>query len=123
MYIFFTILCLLLLAFNLDWIPGRPWDNHYVVIWTWNKFRLIRIMPQDSFALVDDQAIYLYLDNVNNQNTYIPAIQFNTGLRKQIIHYQYLLDWMEDPPVVKPYPKDLKEETDILNHVTKNLDI
>lgn len=123
MYILFTILCLLLLAFNLDWIPGRPWDNHYVVIWTWGSFHLIRILPQDAFVLVDGQAVYLYLDTIQNQNTYIPAIQFNTGLKKHIIHYQYLLDWIQEPPIVMPYPKELMEEIDILNHVRKQLQV
>lgn len=121
MYWFFSILCFLLLAFNLDWIPGRPWDNHYAAIWTWERFRLVRIMPQDTFVLVDDKAVYVYLDTDHNQSTYIAAVQFNTGLRAEILHYRYLLDWIQDPPVVRPYPKELTDETQILNHLSKKL--
>lgn len=121
MYVFFCILCLMFLAFNLEVIPGRPLHGHYVLIWKWNEFTLIRILPQDVFVLVDKDLLYRYC-STTSKNTYIPAIRLDTRVQKNILHYRYLLDWIKKPPVLKSYPLVLKNEIEILNHVSQNLE-
>lgn len=108
------------LAFNLELIPGRPWHGHYILLWKWNEFTLIRILPQDFFVLVDKDLLYRYL-NTTSKDTYIPAIRLDTQLQKDILHYRYLLDWIKEPPVVKPYPPKLTNDIEILNYVTQTL--
>lgn len=120
MYFAFAILCLLLLLFNLEPVPGRPADHHYVTIWTHNEFRLVHILPSDWYVLIDQSVLYLYF-KTDSLDTYIPAIRLDTQREQEILHYRYLLDWMRESPVVIAYPKNLKSVTDILNHVTTSL--
>lgn len=120
MYLFFGILCMMLLAFNLELIPGRPWHGHYVLIWKWNEFTLVRIFPQNTYFLVDKDLIYRY-EITSSKNTYIPAICLNTKVEREILHYRYLLEWIKEPPVLKSYPPDLSDQVEILNHVSKSL--
>lgn len=120
MYWIFLMLGLLLLLFNLEPIPGRPSNNHYVLIWVWQDFRLIRIIPQDWYVLVDGDHLYLYTD-VDSLDTYISAIRLDTYREHQIFHYRYLLDWIREQPVVKPYPSHLQDVVAILNHITSTL--
>lgn len=108
------------LAFNLEIVPGRPRHGHYVVIWRWNEFTLIRILPRDAFVLVDENLIYRYMPTTS-RDTYIPAVRLDTHVRTEILHYRYLLDWIKRAPVVKAYPPDLSNEVEILNHVSENL--
>lgn len=116
MYWMFIIISLLLLGFNLEWVLGRPYDNRYVLIWQWNQFRLIRIMPKNSFILVDGDKVYKYFRR-NNRKTYIPAIQMDNGMKVDILHHKYLLDWVINPPVLRKYPPHLKTDMEILNFV------
>lgn len=119
---FLVLSILLLLAFNVDWIPGRPWNHHYVLIWTSGFFHLLKIMPQEAYVLVDGKALYRYMDTVHNEETYIPAIHLGQGVRQKIFHYQHLEKWhLDHPPIVQPYPKKLKTEVEILNYVSSNL--
>ena len=120
MYVFFCILCLMFLAFNLEFIPGRPWHGHYVLLWKWNEFTLIRILPRDVFVLVDKDLIYRYWTTMS-KNTYIPAIRLDTQVEISILHYRYLLDWIKEPPVLKSYPPELSNEIEILNYVSRTL--
>lgn len=120
MYLAFAILCLLLLLFNLEPVPGRPADNHYVMIWTFKEYRLVKIMPSNWYVLVDEDVLYMYL-NTDSLDTYIPAIRLDSQHEVQILHYQYLLEWIKDSPVVMAYPKSLKDVADILNHITSSL--
>lgn len=120
MYWIFVILGLLLLLFNLEPIPGRPSHNHYVLVWVWNNFHLIRIVPQDWYVLVDAGVVYQYTD-MDSVDTYIAAVRLDTHREHHIFHYRYLLDWIKQPPVVKPYPPDLQDVVAILNHVTSTL--
>lgn len=120
MYLFFGILCLMLLAINLEPVPGRPWHGHYVLMWKWNEFTLIRIFPQDVFVLVDKDLIYRY-ETTSSKNTYIPAVCINTKVERDILHYRYLLEWIKEPPVVKAYPPDLSDDVGILNYMSKIL--
>lgn len=120
MYLFFTIICLMFLAFNLNFLPGRPWHSRYVLLWKWGEYTLVRIFPQGIFVLVDHDMIYRYL-NTNSHDTYIEAVRMDTQTRIDILHYQYLLDWIKEPPMVKPYPSELIDEIDILNWISQNL--
>ncbi|GBO12063.1 hypothetical protein AVEN_37913-1 [Araneus ventricosus] len=120
MYLAFAILCLLLLLFNLEPVPGRPADNHYVMNWTFKEYRLVKIMPSNWYVLVDEDVLYMYL-NTDSLDTYIPAIRLDSHHEVQILHYQYLLEWIKDSPVVMAYPKSLKDMADILNHITSSL--
>lgn len=122
MYFAFAILCLLLLLFNLEPVPGRPADDHYVMIWTYNDYRLIHILPGNWYVLIDQDILYLYF-KTNSLETYIPAIRLDSQRETEIFHYQYLLEWIKQSPVVRAYPKHLKSVTDILNHVTSSLDL
>lgn len=119
MYWFFSIVCLLFLAFNLEVIPGRPWHGRYTLIWKWNEYTLIRIFPQNIFVLVDGRIMYRYLGTL--RDTYIPAIRLDTHMQKEILHYSYLMDWIQEPPIVKAYPPNLRNEIEILNYVTQKL--
>ena len=120
MYLLFGILCLIFLAFNLEFVPGRPWHGHYVLIWKWNEFTLIRIFPLDVFVLIDKDLLYRYW-KTSSKNTYIPAIRLDTHVQKDILHYRYLLEWIKEPPIVKSYPPNLSNEIEILNHVSQTL--
>lgn len=113
------MLCILLLAFNLEVIPGRPWHGYYALIWKWNENILIRILPQNVFVLVDGNVVYRYVGN--SKDTYSPAIRLDTYMKKEILHYRYLLEWIQEPPIVKPYSSNLSNEIDILNYLTKAL--
>lgn len=124
MYWFFSILSLLLLAFNLEYVMGRPWHNHYVLIWSWHTFRLLRILPRDVFVLIDGDTIYRYLnDQPHRKDTYIPSIQLDHRIRRDILHYRYLLDWVKKAPVLKAYPPHLKSDVDILNYVAGKIEL
>lgn len=116
MYWIFVILGLLLLWFNLEPIPGRPSHNHYVIIWTWHDFRLIRIIPQDWYVLIDKDVLYLYMD-ADSLDTYIRAIRLDTHREHHILHYRYLLDWIKQPPTIRSYPPSTNHVIDILNYV------
>lgn len=120
MYWFFIIVSLLLLAFNLDYVLGRPWNNHYVLIWQWKHFRVLRIMPRNVVILIDGHKIYRYFNN-KSKETYIRAIQMDNRLEVDILHYKYLLDWVINPPVLKAYPTNLKTDVEILNYVNQKL--
>lgn len=111
---------MLFLAFNLEFVPGRPWHGHYVLIWKWNEFTLVRIFPQDVFVLIDKDLMYRYW-MTSSKETYIPAIRLDTGVQNEILHYRYLLDWIKEPPIVKSYPRNVSNEIEILNHVSRNL--
>lgn len=120
MYFFFVILVLLLLLFNLNPIPGKPYHNHFVLIWTWKKFQLIQILPQNWYVLVDHGILYSY-EPTEALDTYIPAIRLDTHRRHDIFHYRYLLDWIKEAPIAKAYSPHLKDLVDILNQVTASL--
>ncbi|GFQ76128.1 uncharacterized protein TNCT_244101 [Trichonephila clavata] len=120
MYLIFTILCLLLLLFNLEPIPGRPTHKHYAMIWMWKDFRVVRILPSDWYVLVDNQLVYLYVQT-NSLDTYIPAIRLDTQREHYLLHYNYLLDWIKEPAIIVPYPTHIKNVIEILNHLTKSL--
>lgn len=107
------------MAFNLEVISGRPWHGYYTLIWKWNEYKLIRILPQNIFVLIDGNTLYRYIDT--SKDTYIPAVQLDTFVQREILHYIYLMDWIQDPPIVKPYPSNLSNEIEILNYVTQNL--
>lgn len=116
MYWFFAIVCVLLLAFHLEPVLGRPSHNHYAMIWTWNTFRLLHVLPSDVYVLVDGTTCYLYLETESTTDTYIPAIHLEKKRTFDILHYRYLLDWIKDPPVIKAYSPDLASNIiDILN--------
>lgn len=119
MYWFFTILCFLFLAFNLEAVPGRPWHHHYALIWTWKKVVLIRIFPMNVYVLVDKNIIYRYMEA--SEKTYVSAVQLDTYALVKILNYRYLLDWILEPPITKAYDSKLSSEVEILNHLTENL--
>lgn len=118
MYLLFVILCLLLLLFNLEPVRGRPSHNHYSLIWTWNEYILLRILPQNWYVLIDKDILYLYM-NTESIDTYIPAIQINTRRIHSILHYRYLLEWIHERPLVQAYPPHMKDVLDILNYMRR----
>lgn len=120
MYLFFAMLSLLFLLFNLDPIPGKPAHNHFVLIWTWQDYRLLRIFPHGWYVLVDKDIVYTY-DTTESLETYVPAIRMDTYRKHDILHYNYLLDWIQETPVLKKYPPEKRNIMDILNHITKSL--
>lgn len=117
MYFLFTILCLLLLLFHLDPIPGRPHHNHYALVYSWNEFRVVRIFPQNWYVLIDKNGVFSY-EPTESLETYIPAIRLDNHRKYDIFHYRYLLDWMKEAPVVISYPLEKKNLVDILNYIT-----
>ncbi len=123
MYLLFGMMCLLLLAFNLEWVAGKPWHDHYVMIWQWGDFRLIRILPKDAFVLIEGDTAYRYYANSSMQrDTYVRAIQMDNGMERDVLHYRYLLDWIKTLPVLRSYPSELQDdEIAILNDVSKKL--
>ena len=72
------------------------------------------------YVLVDAGVVYQYTD-MDSVDTYIAAVRLDTHREHHIFHYRYLLDWIKQPPVVKPYPPDLQDVVAILNHVTSTL--
>lgn len=120
MYLFFTILVLFLLLFNLDPMPGRPGHGHYALIWVWQEFQLIRILPQNWYVLLDKDILYSY-DAIDSSDTYIPALRMDTHRVHEILHFKYLLDWIKEPPKVIPYPPEKTELIKILNYLTSNV--
>lgn len=122
MYWIFAMVCLLLLAFNLEPVTGRPAHGYYVLIWSLNDtLTLVHIVRKDWYVLVDDQTCYLYVET-DSTDTYIPAIRLDNKRTYNIIHYRYVLDWVSDPPVLKTYPQnDALQAVEILNHVTAQL--
>jgi hypothetical protein len=120
MYWFFIILSLALFIFNL--VPYRPSHNHYVLIWSLNDIRLVHILPNDSYVLIDDDAFYLYVQKKHSMDTYVPAIRLDTHRTYDVLHYRYLLDYMKSLPVVVEYdPSYSQDVIQILNQVTKTL--
>lgn len=119
MYWFFSILCFLFLAFNLEVVPGRPWHNRYALIWKWHRFVLIRLFPIDVLVLVDKNVVYRYMDA--STDTYVPAVRMDTHTVTSVLNHRYLLDWIVDPPTVKPYPSTLTNEVEILNYLSQSL--
>lgn len=107
------------LAFNFG--LGRPWHGHYVLLWKWKNLVLIHILPSDAFVLVENGFLFRYI-NTTSKNTYIPAIRIDNQTQKDILHYRYILDWIKKPPVVKVYPPILKNEIEILNHLSKTFE-
>lgn len=105
----------------MEWIIGRPWNNHYVLVWQWQQFQIVQIMPKNVFVLIDGDKMYRYLRNKNNRNTYIPAIQMDKGIQIEILNYKYVLDWVRYPPILKSYPNNLKTDVEILNHVRQTI--
>lgn len=116
MYWFFAMICLLLLAFQLEPVLGRPSHHHYVLIWTWNTFKLLHILPVDVYVLVDGKACYQYLNTLSTE-TYIPTVHLSTRKQFDMLHYRYLLDWIQDPPIVQAYSPSLSGVVPILNEV------
>lgn len=119
MYWVFSILCFLFLAFNLEVVPGRPWHSHYALIWKWKQFILIRIFPKNIYVLVDQNVIYRYTEA--SKETYVPAVRIDKQTVNEILNYRYLLDWIRERPVVKPYPSHLSDEIEILNYLSQTL--
>lgn len=119
MYWFFGILCFLFLAFNLEAVPGRPWHGYYALIWKWNDYVLIRILPRNVFVLVDGNAVYRYMGT--SKDTYLSAVRLDTYMVRDILNYRYLLEWIREPPIAKSYPSKLSNEIEILNHLAKTL--
>lgn len=119
MYWFFSILCFLFLAFNLEVASGRPWHSHYALIWKWKNFILIRIFPKNIYVLIDHSIIYRYMEA--STETYISAVRMDTQMITEILNYRYFLDWIRESPFVKSYPSKLSNEIDILNHLTQTL--
>lgn len=113
------MLCILFLAFNLEVVPGRPWHGHYALIWKWNEYVLVRILPQNVFVLVDENVLYRYTGA--SKDTYVSAIRLDTYTKKKILNYRYLLEWIQEPPIAKSYPSKLSNEIEILNYLTKTL--
>lgn len=116
MYFLFAIFSLLLLLFNLDPVQG----SHNALIYTWQEFRLVRIFPQNWYVLVDKDVLYSY-ESTESVETYIPAVRLDTHRKHDIFHYNYLLDWVKEAPVVISYPSHLNNLIDILNHITSSL--
>ena len=115
MYLFFSILCFLFLAFNFEVVPGRPWHNHYALFWKWKEYLLIRIFPKNVFVLVHHDKMYRYIHA--SLETYVSAVQLDNRMSYEILNYRYILDWIKEPPVVKSYPSKLSTEVDILNYL------
>lgn len=118
MYWLFAILSFLLLAFNLEVVPGRPWDGHYALIWKWRNFTLIRISPINVHVLVDKSVVYRYLDV--SSKTYVSAVRLDTHVVSKILNYRYILDWISEPPIVKSYSLKLSSEIEILNALSQS---
>ena len=115
---FFSILCLLFLAFNFEVVPGRPWHNFYALLWKWKDFVLIHIFPRNIYVLVNHQKIYRYINS--SVDTYVDAVRLDNQIKCEILNYRYLLDWIKEPPVVKVYPSKLLNEIEILNYLRSN---
>lgn len=110
-----------MLAFNLEPVLGRPSHNHYAFIWVRDTIRLLHILPSDVYVLVDGATCFLYLKTESTE-TYIPAIQLDKKQQRDIFHYRFVLDWIENPPIVKAYSPALASNiVDILNELNKSL--
>lgn len=107
------------MAFNLEVVPGRPWHNRYALVWQWHGFVLVRLFPVDVFVLVDKGVVYRYLEA--STDTYVPAVRVDTRTVSRVLNHRYLLDWIVDPPIVKPYPSRLTSEVEILNYLSRAL--
>jgi len=120
MYWIFVILGLLLLTFNLEPVAGRPKHGHYALIWSWKDFLLLRIMPQNWYVLIDHDTPYLYIDFQSNE-TYTAAVRLDTKREYHILHYQFVMDWIQDQAVVQEYDPSLNDVIEILNDLTHKL--
>lgn len=111
--------CLLLLFYNFESneLLYKNINDRVVVMWKLrNKKILLHIFPHDQHVLIDDKAIYLYLDNTNH-DTYVPAIKLIDNVKQFIVNYRYLLEWSDENPKVKRYPKNMDSIIEILNWV------
>lgn len=107
------------MAFSLEVVPGRPWHQRYALLWKWKDLTLIRLFPMNVHVLVDKSVVYRYVEA--SDATYLSAVQMDTHRVTKILNYRYLLDWMRDPPIVRAYPAELSNETDILNHLSRTV--
>lgn len=122
MYWIFVILGILLLAFNLEPVTGRPRHGHYAVIWTWHHFSLLRIVPYNWYVLIDRDTPYLYTDPESNA-TYVTAVRLDTKREYHLLHFRFLLDWIQEPAVVQAYEPTLSHVIDILNDLSLRLKV
>lgn len=118
MKLILIIVCLLLLFYHFEsnQLMFRNINEHLVVVWKLrNKKILLHIFPHDQHVLIDDNNFYLYLGK-NMIETYVPAIQLGSNVKRSIINYTYL--WSDEFPRIMSYPKDKEHVVDILNHIS-----
>jgi hypothetical protein len=118
MYWLFIFVATSLLIYS--WLDPYFHATHYVLVWAvTDSLRLVRILPQNQFALVvGKETVLLYGDE---NDTYVSAVRLNTRKIHKVLHYRYLLDWIRHIPRVVRYDPSL-DIVGILNHVARELD-
>ena len=77
-------------------------------------------MPQNWYVLIDHDLPYLYVDVYSNE-TYIVAVRLDTKREYHLLHYQFVLDWIQEQAIVQAYDPSLNRVIDILNDLTQKL--
>lgn len=92
-----------------------PWSHHYALQWNVGKKGwLLRIFPHDIYVLIRDGTCYLYISEAND--TFIDAIRLDTRQKHPLVHYKYILQWVDQLPSVLEYPKNYVDIVDILRY-------
>lgn len=76
-------------------------------------------MPQNWYVLIDDETPYLYTNDSDSNETYLTAVRLDTKREYRILHYQFVLEWIQEQAVVRSYDPALSNVIDILNHLTR----
>lgn len=92
------------------------------LVWSMPGQHLIRLRFRDEkTVLVDDRVCYLYVEPVPRDETYVPAIRLDTEMVYDVLHYRYVLEWMESPPRIVRVPNECETLVDVLNALLQAL--
>lgn len=77
--------------------------------------QLLYILPKDLYVLIRDSVCYLYVSE--NNDTYIDAVRLDTRQKHRLVHYKYLLQWVDQLPNVIEYPRTYTDVADIIRYL------
>lgn len=115
----FLILCCLLIFYNFETttLLNLNKNSHVIAIWKIApEIYLLYILPHNVRILLDNDEIYLYLKNKEEQ-TYVSALNLRTNFEVNIVNYMYLREWSDFFPKIIHYSNSSNDILDILNSI------